>query len=111
MGAWSLPMSITMNRYLKFLRGPLNSFRTTGIILSDGAREVRKKMKYVFGGGPVSELSEYVQMIKRFLRSKAKKLHSLFSATKERLTDKSKSQSDGKKVKRSSKLQKHASSK
>ena len=73
-----------MNRYsMKLLNLPLNSVRTSVLILSDGGKEIWKKMKYVFAGGPGSEITEYFKMTKSFFRSLKRKFRSRLMTTKQ----------------------------
>jgi len=77
-----------MHRYLKFLDAPLNAVRTAVIILSDSCKEILRKIKASFARGPVSEMSEYIPMVKNFFKSQAKKFRSRFAAAKEFMSSK-----------------------
>lgn len=82
-----------MNRYfIKLLNLPLNSVRTSVLILSDGGSEILTKMKYVFSGGPSLEMIEYFKMTKRFFRSLQRKFRSRLVSAKQLLSYKSSSQ-------------------
>ena len=82
-----------MSRIFEKLRVPVDSVRTATMILVDGAKDISQKIKDSFAGGPMSELTEYVGLLKRFRERSSKKSRARYNDAKAFLSNKSKSSS------------------